>query len=116
MATEFQITDIRDMDQIEAALTHAGKNEKNEQFRLYVTKDAREQVVAGLIRLEGAKGGYDVGRVHMTIGSFPRPVLVLTTFNSCKKLTAKVLGLLADEDALSKLVWDAKMAAFKQEA
>lgn len=112
MATEFQITDLRDMDQVEAALTHAGKNEANEQFRLYVTKDAREQVVAGLIRIEGAKGGYDVGRVHMTVGSFPRPVVVMTTFNSCRKLTGRALALMADDDQLSQLVWEAKKTSW----
>lgn len=94
MAREFIVEDVR-LEEIEAALLAAGSNDAGESFKIYHSELNRVHV-GSIIRLENESGsGFEVGRVHSTIGSFNRQVLVMTTFNSDCQLLANVMTHLA---------------------
>jgi len=114
MTMEFTITDIRDIEYIENAFDIAGQSAKGEVFKLYMA-ELHGRPMGGVVRIENAEGaGFEVGRVSFTVGSFPRPILVLTTFNSDVELIGKVLTLLADDSKMSDLVWKRRMDNLKK--
>ena len=112
---EFTVNDLSNMEDVAMMLEAAGTNAKGESFKLHVA-ELHGRPMGGMIRLENSEGmGFDVGRVGMTANSFSRPIVTLTTFNSCRELTGRFLMLCATTDA-SQLKWEKIMADAKKDA
>jgi len=95
MSIEFTVNDLGSMEDIETLMKVVGENAKGERFVLYTT-ELHNRPMGGLIRLEDANAsGFEVGRVGMTTSSFSRPILTMTTFNSCNELTARLMSEIA---------------------